>query len=78
MHGTQKLFGFFRESENQTLLCVVNLSGKFQRLSVGELGLLKADISRAKPLDSLLSRLALKADRIGLSAWGCGVIGFMS
>jgi len=69
---------FFRESENQTLLCVFNLSGKFQRLSVGELGLLKADISRAKPLDSLLSRLALKADRIGLSACGCGVIGFMS
>ena len=69
---------FFRESENQTLLCVFNLSGKFQRLSAGELGLLKADISRAKPLDSPLSGLALKADRIGLSAWGCGVIGFMS
>jgi alpha-glucosidase len=69
---------FFRESENQTLLCVFNLSGKFQRLSAGELGLLKADISRAKPLDSPLSGLALKADRIGLSAWGCGVIGLMS
>lgn len=69
---------FFRESENQTLLCVFNLSGKFQRLSAGELGLLKADISRAKPFDSPLSGLALKADRIGLSAWGCGVIGFMS
>jgi len=65
---------FTRQSDQQRLFCVFNLSPKAIRLSAKALKVPRKWLSQAAVLDSPLQGLKTRADTLWLSAWGCGIL----
>ena len=65
---------FLRQSNDQSLLFVFNLSPQTQRLSAKNIGIAPELLRQAMALESPLQGLKRSGQSLSLSPWGCGVL----